>query len=96
MPKHVEREHEITAPAYENDRLIIARARVYARACRLLAEWPQLAREPWETHFQHVRAPLEVESYESLLNRAAFALLAVVARDEADEASPFTGDEVDT
>lgn len=78
---------------HENDRLITARARVYARACRMLEEWPALAVEPWETHFQHVAAPLSVESYESMLNRAAFAMLALVALDEAEEADPFSGGE---
>lgn len=66
--------------------------RVNREAQRLLAEHPHLEGESPDVLFSRYITRETAPGYESVLRRAAFAVLHLRAVDRAEQASPFTGD----
>lgn len=66
--------------------------RVHGEVLRLQRDQPHLLTEDPRALFARMVTPELAPDYESLLRRAAFAVLCLHARDRADVASPTTGD----
>lgn len=76
----------------EVDALSEALARIGEEALRLLTTQPHLAGQDSRGLLGRVMTPETSPDFDSLVRRAALAVLAVRAKDREEQASPFTGD----